>query len=128
MKALDGVKCRTYVTAGAQPGGPPMRPILAGIIMLSASVAGVHATQAQGHAQQPGYGYHRDMQRPVDPRQPTEDDTNIVKDNEALDLPPSNDAVMGADQLGSKENDLGKMIEQENDRLDSQLRGICRGC
>jgi hypothetical protein len=105
-----------------------MRPILAGIIMLSASVAGVHATQAQGHAQQPGYSYHRDMQRPVDARQPTEDDTKIVKDNEELDLPPSNDAVMGADQLGSKENDLGKMIEQENDRLDSQLRGICRGC
>jgi hypothetical protein len=103
-----------------------MRAILAGIIMLSASTAVVHAAQVQRHAQiQPGYGY---MQAPVGHRQPTQDDVKIKKDNEQLDLPASQDSIAGADQVQSEENSLAKMIEQENIRLDRQLRGICRGC
>ena len=114
-----------------------MRTIFAAIIMLSASTAIVHAAQAQRHAQiQPGYGY---MQAPVGHRQPTQDDVTganqvqfdkkrIEKDNELVDLPTTQDKVIGADQVGSEENALAKTIEQENARLDRELRGICRGC
>ena len=106
-----------------------MRAIFAGIIILSASVTGVHAAETQRHAQvQPGNGDYRQLQAPVDRRQPTQDDKKIEKDNEELDLPPTKDAVIGADQVRSGENVLGKMIDQENDRFDRQLRGICRGC
>ena len=116
-----------------------MRTIFAGIIILSASVAGVHAAEAQRHAQvQPGYGYYRQLQAPVR-RQPTQDDVTganqvqfdkkrVAKDNELLDLPTTRDKVIGADQVESEENALAKMIEQENARLDRELRGICRGC
>ena len=103
-----------------------MRSILAGIIMLSASTAFVHTAEAQRHAKiPPGYGY---MQAPGQ-RQPTQDDAKkIERDNEQLDLPASQDSIAGADQVQSEENTLAKMIEQENARLDHQLKGICRGC
>jgi hypothetical protein len=104
-----------------------MRSIFAAIIMLSVSTAVVHAAQAQRHPQiQPSYGY---TQAPVGHRQPTQDDaTKIEKDNGQLDLPTTQDQVTGADQVQSEENTLAKMIEQENERLDHQLKGICRGC
>jgi hypothetical protein len=114
-----------------------MRTIFVGIILLSASTAVVHAGQAQRHAQiQPGYGY---MQAPVGHRQPTQDDDTgdnqvqfdkkrVEKDNDLLDLPTTQDQVIGADQVESEENALAKTIEQEDTRLDHQLRGICRGC
>jgi hypothetical protein len=104
-----------------------MRTIFVAIIMLSASTAVVHAAQAQRHAQiQPGYGY---MQAPVGHRQPTQDDVKkIAKDNALLDLPASQDSITGADQVQSEENTLAKMIEHENEWLDRQLKGICRGC
>jgi hypothetical protein len=114
-----------------------MRSIFAAIIMLSASTAVGHTAEAQKHARiQPGYGY---MQAPVGHRQPTQDDVTganqvqfdkkrIEKDNELLDLPTTQDKVIGADQVGSEENALAKTIEQENARLDRELRGICRGC
>ena len=34
----------------------------------------------------------------------------------------------GPDQVKSQESGLAKVIEQENERLDRLLRGICRGC
>jgi hypothetical protein len=114
-----------------------MRSIFAAIIMLSASTAVGHTAETQKHARiQAGYGY---MQAPVGHRQPTQDDVTganqvqfdkkrIEKDNELLDLPTTQDKVIGADQVGSEENALAKTIEQENARLDRELRGICRGC
>jgi hypothetical protein len=114
-----------------------MRSIFAGIIILSASTAAVHTAEAQTHARlQPAYGY---TQAPVDHRQPTQDDVtganqvqfdkkSVEKDNELLNLPPTQDKVIGADKVQSEESALAKRIEQENARLDRELRGICRGC
>jgi hypothetical protein len=114
-----------------------MRSIFAGIIILSASTAVVHTAEAQKHARiQPAYGY---MQAQLDHRQPTQDDVtgatqvqfdkeSVEKDNELLNLPPTQDNVIGADQVESEEGALAKRIEQENARLNGELRGICRGC
>jgi hypothetical protein len=114
-----------------------MRSIFAAIIMLSASTAVGYSAEAEKHARiQPAYGY---MQARVGHRQPTRDDLrgahqvqfdkkSIEKDNELLELPSTQDKVIGADQVQSKENALAKTIEQENARLDPELRGICRGC
>ena len=114
-----------------------MRSIFAAIIIVSASTAVVHTAEAQKLARsQPAYGY---MQAPVGHRQPTQDDvtganqvqfdkTSIEKDNELLDLPATQDKIIGADQLQSKDNDLAKTIEQENARIDRAISGICRGC
>jgi hypothetical protein len=114
-----------------------MRSIFAAIIIVSASTAVVHAGEAQNHpGKRPAYGY---TQAPVAHQQPTQDDVTganqvqfdkkrIEKDNELVDLPTTQDKVIGADQVGSEENALAKTIEQENARLDRELRGICRGC
>jgi hypothetical protein len=114
-----------------------MRSIFVGIIVVSASTAVVHAGQAQKHAGiQPAYRY---TQAPVGHRQPTPDDVtgadqvqfdkkSIEKDNELLDLPPTQNKIIGADQLQSKDNALAKMIGQENSRVDRAIGGICRGC
>jgi hypothetical protein len=114
-----------------------MRSIFVAIIMLSASTDIGHTAEGHKHAQiQPGYGY---MQAPVGHWQPTQDDVpganqvqfdkqRVKKDNELLDLPTTQDKVVGADQVESEENALAKLIEQENARLDRELRGICRGC
>jgi hypothetical protein len=114
-----------------------MRSIFAGIIILSASTAVVHTAEAQKHARiQPAYGY---MQAQLDHRQLTQDDVtganqvqfdqeSVEKDNELLNLPPTQDNVIGADQVKSEEGTLAKRIEQENARLDRELRGICSGC
>jgi hypothetical protein len=114
-----------------------MRSIFAAIIMLSVSTAVGHAAEAQKHAQiQPGYGYVR---APVGYRQLTQDDVtgagqaqfdknSVEKDNEMLDQPTTRNQVIGADQVESEENGLARTIEHENEQLDRQLRGICRGC
>jgi hypothetical protein len=114
-----------------------MRSIFVGIIILSASTAAAHTAEAQKHARiQPAYGY---IQAQVDHRQPTQDDVtgagqvqfneeSVEKDNELLNLPPTHDKVIGVDQVESEEGALAKRIEQENARLDRELRGICRGC
>jgi hypothetical protein len=114
-----------------------MRSIFAAIIALSASTVAVHAAEAQKHVRiQPGYSY---MQAPVGHRQPAQDDVtganrvqfkkkSVEKHNERFDLPPNQEKVTSAGQLESEENLLAKTIEQENVRLDRELRGICRGC
>ena len=114
-----------------------MRSIFAAIIIVSASAAVVHAAEARKLARsQPAYGY---MQAPVGHQRPTQDDVtaanqvqfdkkSIEKDNELLDLPASQREIIGADQLQSKDNALGRMIGEENARLDREISGICRGC
>ena len=114
-----------------------MRSIFAAIIIVSASTAVVHTAEAQNLARsQPAYGY---MQAPVGHLHPTRDnvtganqvqfDKKIVeKDNELLDLPPTQNKIIGADQVQSKDNDLARMIGEENARLDREISGICRGC
>jgi hypothetical protein len=112
-----------------------MRSIFVGIIIVSASTVVVQTAEARKLARsQPAY-----VQAPVGHRQPTQDDvtgTNqvqfdkkvIEKDNELLDLPPTRNKIIGADELQSKDNALAKMIGQENSRLDREISGICRGC
>jgi hypothetical protein len=112
-----------------------MRSIFAAIIIVSASTAVVHTAEARKLARsQPAY-----MQAPVGHRQPTQDDVtgtnqvqfdkeSIEKDNELLDLPPTRNKIIGADELQSKDNALARMIGQENSRLDREISGICRGC
>ena len=114
-----------------------MRSIFVAIIIVSASTAVVHTAEARKLARsQPAYGY---MQAPVGHRQPTQDDVTganqvqfdkkiIEKDNELLDLPPTQNKIIGADQVQSKDNDLARMIGEENARLDREISGICRGC
>jgi hypothetical protein len=104
-----------------------MRSIFAGMIVLSALIAVVHTADAQKYNQgQAGSGY---MRAPVDhPHQNNDDVEKIENDNKQLDLPASQDKTIGADQVQSEENAFGKLIEQENERLDRHLKGICRGC
>jgi hypothetical protein len=85
-----------------------LRSIFAGMIMLSASSAMVHAAGVARQAgSQSGYGY---VLAAAGHRQPTRDD------------------VKGADEVPSDENGLAKRIDEENARVDRLLRGICRGC
>ena len=114
-----------------------MRSIFAGIILVSASTAVVHTAEARNLVRsQPAYGYR---QAPAGHRQPTQDDVTganqvqsdkkiIEKDNELLDLPPTQNKIIGADELQSKDNALARMIAQENARVDRTIKGICRGC
>jgi hypothetical protein len=75
-----------------------MRSILVGIIVLAASMAAVHPAQAQTHLQRPSnYGYVR---TPVDPRQLANDDLkSIEKDDQDLELPASQEDIVGAGQV-----------------------------
>src|ERR1700742_4579352 len=110
-----------------------MHSIFATIIVVSASILVVHTADARKLARsQPAY---RDMQAPVGHRQPTQDDVAsanqgqfdkkiIEKDNELLDLPPTRNKAIGADELQSKDNALAKMIGEENARLDREISGI----
>jgi hypothetical protein len=111
-----------------------MRSLFAGMIMLSASMAVVNPAQAQTHPQRsPGYGY---MQAPIGHRQPTQDDLQptqndlerIDKDNHALDLPASQDGVTGAGPVPTEEDALTKSIQQDDPRLDGEIRDICPSC
>ena len=80
-----------------------MRSIFAGIIVLSASTAVVHAAQAEKHAY---------MQAVIGHRQP---------------IQASEDKTIGADQVHSGKDDLTRRIEQDNTRLD-RLTDICPSC
>src|ERR1700722_19389485 len=98
-----------------------MRSIFAAIIIVSASTAVVHSAEVQRLARsQPAHGY---MQAPVVHRQPTQDDganqvqfdkKSIEKDNELLDLPPTQNKIIGADELRSMDNALASMVGKEN--------------
>ena len=91
-----------------------MRSIFAAIIIVSASTAVVHTAEAQKLVRSPN--------------QVQFDKTSIEKDNELLDLPTTQDKVIGADQLQSEDNALARTISQKNARLDREISGICRGC
>jgi hypothetical protein len=106
-----------------------MRSIFAGIIMLSASMAVVHTAQAQKH----GYGHirassgHRHLTH-GDPQPSRADLKQIEKDRREVDPPAGPDDTIGGDQVHSEEDALTKRIEQDNARLDRELRGICSSC
>ena len=114
-----------------------MRSIFAAMIIMSASTAVVHSTENQKLARsQSDYG---NMQAAVGHRQPTQDDVtaanqvefdkkSIEKDNELLDLPATQDEIIGADQLQSKDNALARRIGEENSQRDREISGSCRGC
>jgi hypothetical protein len=91
-----------------------MRSIFAAIIIVSASTAVVHTAEAQKLARTPN--------------QVQFDKTSIEKDNDLLDLPATQDKIIGANQLQSRDNALGRLIAQENARVDRAIKGICRGC
>jgi hypothetical protein len=109
-----------------------MRSIFAAIIMLSASTAVVYAAEARKLPRsQSGYGVgHRRLAQDdmTGANQTRFDKKTVEKDNELLDLPTTQDRVLGANQVESEQNAMAKTIEQENARLDRELRGICRGC
>jgi hypothetical protein len=108
-----------------------MRSIFAGIIMLSASMAFVHAAQAQRHSRRPpGYDY---TQAGIGHRQPSQEDPHddlqkIEKDNRDLNPPASHDDIVGAGQVESRDDALTKRIEQESEGLDREIRNICPSC
>ena len=96
-----------------------MRSIFAGMIVLSASMTDVDTAQAQIHPERPpGYG---SMQAPIGQQQPTQDDLQstqdelekIDKDNQLLNLPPSQYDITGAGQVPW---------------LDGEIRDICPSC
>ena len=80
-----------------------MRSIFAGIIVLSASTAVVHAAQAEKHAY---------MQAVIGHRQP---------------IQASQDKSIDASQHYSEEDVLTKRIERDNTQLD-RLIEICPSC
>ena len=95
-----------------------MRSVFAAMIMVSASTAIVVPAEAQNETSNRPFGHRQLMQ----------DYTRIEKDNEQLDVPPTQN-VTGAHEVQSKENAVGETIERENDQLDRELRApICRGC
>jgi hypothetical protein len=114
-----------------------VRAIFAGLVMFAASTALVPTAQAQSPVGVEGRQAH--LQAPVGHRQPTRADVTAgsqahsdkqssAQDNERLGLSPSEDPVPDADQIQSEENSVAKTIEEENDRLDRLVKGICRGC
>ena len=89
-----------------------MRWALAGLIMLSAATVAVRADETDERAElRTG---DRTSQAPVGHRQPARPDVTGTQG--------------GAGEAQPQENSLAKTIEQENDRLDRLVRGICRGC
>jgi hypothetical protein len=104
-----------------------MRSILVGIIVLSASMAVVDTAQAQTPLQRPSNcGY---VHTPVDPQQPANDDLkSIEKDNQDLELPASQDDIVGAGQVHSEEEAQARRIDQDSVRIDREIRNICPSC
>jgi hypothetical protein len=103
-----------------------MRSIFAGIIVLSTSMV-AHAAEA--HKQAPGLPGYDYVQAPVGDRRPTQDDRMVIdKDNQQLGLPARQGNRLDASQVDSEENALSKRIEQDNARLDREIRGICPSC
>jgi hypothetical protein len=78
----------------------------------------------------------RFMQAQIDHRRPTQDDLRptrddfqeIEKDNQDLDLPASQDDIIGAGGVHSREEDLAKEIEQLGPWNGRQISDICPSC
>ena len=102
-----------------------MRSVFAAMIMLSASTAAVLPAEGQNETpNRPGYGY---MQAPVGHRQPTQDDVKGANQAQIeMDNLAAGDNVGGERQ--SEEDEVGRMIDRENQLLDRELGDICRGC
>jgi hypothetical protein len=104
-----------------------MRSFFIGIIVLSASMGVVHLAQAQRYPKgPPGYDY---VQTSKGAQQPVNDDLrSIERDNQDLDLPASQDDLVGADQVHSEEEAHTKRIDQDGVRIDREIRNICPTC
>ena len=102
-----------------------MRSVFAAMIMLSASTAVALPAEAQNESpNRPGYGY---MQAPVGHRQPTQGDVKSADQAQIeMDNLAAGDNVVGGRQ--SEEDEVGRMIDKENQLLDRELGDICRGC
>jgi hypothetical protein len=104
-----------------------MRSIFVGIISLSASMAVALPAQAQQHSKRaPGYDY---VQTLMGPQQSTNNDLKMIeRDNQDLELPASQDDIVGADQVHSEEDTQTKRIDQDSVRIDREIRNICPSC
>lgn len=101
------------------------RSLFAATILLTTLSAVPLAAETRDHsATWPG---DSSMQAPPGHRQPTRWLEQVGKDNAQLDAAGGGE-VTGANEVQSEENALARRIEEENDRLDAELRGICRGC
>ena len=70
-----------------------------------------------------------DLQPTRDDLQPSQDDfQEIEKDNRDLDLPASQDDIIGAGGVHSREEDLAKEIEQLGPWSAREIRDICPSC
>ena len=75
---------------------------------------------------QAAIGHRRPTQ---DDLQPTQDDLQkIEKDNRDLDLPASQDDIIGADQVHAREEDLAERFEQDSSRFGREVRDLCSNC
>ena len=102
-----------------------MRSLFAAAILLTTLTTVPLAAETRDHsATWPG---DSSMQAAPGHRQPTPWLEQVGRDNEQLDAAGGGD-VTGANEVQSEENALARRIEEENDRLDAELRGICRGC
>ena len=78
----------------------------------------------------------RFMQAPIGHRRPSQDDLQftqddfqeIEKDNQDLDLPASQDDIIGAGGVHSREEDLAEEIEQLGPWSGREIRDICPSC
>jgi hypothetical protein len=86
-----------------------MRSIAIGFIAISVLTAVVDTAQTQQRAPAAHPGQDR-MAYPVGHRQPARVD------------------ITQTDQVKSEESGSAKAIEQEDERIDRLIRGICRGC
>ena len=104
-----------------------MRSIFVGIVVLSASMAIAQPALAPRHSQRPPtYGY---VQPPMDPQQSANDDLrSIERDNQDLELPVSQDDIVGAGKVHSAEEAQTKRITQDSVRIDREIRNICPSC
>jgi hypothetical protein len=78
----------------------------------------------------------RFMQAPIGHRRPSQDDLQftqddfqqIERDNRDLDLPASQDDIIGAGGVHSREEDLARAFEQLGPWNGRQIRDICPSC
>ena len=78
----------------------------------------------------------RFMQAPIGHRSPSQDDLQftqddfqqIERDNRDLDLPASQDDIIGAGGVHSREEDLARAFEQLGPWNGRQIRDICPSC
>ena len=72
---------------------------------------------------------NRAAESKVDDLQPTQGDLNkIDRDDRELNLPASHDQITGAGPVPAEEDALTNRIDQDDQRLDTEIRDICPTC